>query len=66
MAESSEDKAVDSLIDELQSTLDKLKAAQRKDVDDESGESEPKSSKEAEGEALRRIRSDKASQSSGK
>ena len=46
MAESQDDKDVDALIAEMQSTLDKLKAAQDKDVKDEDseeyGESEPK------------------------
>lgn len=36
-AESTEDKDVDALITELQGTLDKLKAAQGKDVKDETG-----------------------------
>jgi len=56
-AESSEDTAVDTLIEGLQSTLDKLKAAQRKDVDDESGEYEkPKNLKEAGDRAYRVMR----------
>jgi hypothetical protein len=36
--ESPEDKAVDGLISDLQATLDKLKAAQSKDVSDETAE----------------------------
>lgn len=39
MAESQDDKDVDACIAELRSALDRLEAAQRKDVDDESGES---------------------------
>jgi hypothetical protein len=57
MAESQEDKDVDALISQLQSTLDKLKAAQRKDVDDESGEyDEPKNLSGAEAKARRVMR----------
>lgn len=40
MAESPEDKDVDALIADLQSTLDKLKTAQGKDVDDEDSDDE--------------------------
>jgi hypothetical protein len=53
MAESPEDKDVDALIAEMQSTLDKLKAAQRKDVDAEDSEPEPKNLNEAEKKAQR-------------
>lgn len=54
MAESAEDTAVDTLVADLQSTLDKLKAAQRKDVADEDGDyPEPKTLGEAEKKAQR-------------
>ena len=62
-AESSEDRAVDVLIDGLQSTLDKLKSAQRKDVDDETkgdGEyAEPKNLQEAGRKAYRLLKAPK-------
>lgn len=62
MAESLEDKDVDALISQMQSTLDKLKAAQRKDVDDESGErDEPKNLNGAEDKARRVMRAAKTS-----
>lgn len=38
MAESTDDKQVDSAIDRMQALLDELKKAQAKDVEDESGE----------------------------
>jgi hypothetical protein len=53
VAESSEDKVVDSLIDRMQSTLNQLKAAQQKDVAGEAEEQgepdepEPKNLKDA-------------------
>ena len=58
MAESEEDKAVDTLIADIQAKLDQLKAAQKKDVDDEDGEPEtpPKNLKEAERVAYTRVR----------
>lgn len=56
-AESQEDKDVDALIADMQSTLDKLKAAQRKDVEDESGEDEkPKTLQEASKKAYRLLK----------
>ena len=61
MAESEEDKAVDTLIADMQATLDRLKAAQKKDVDDENGEdaepeTPPRNLKEAERVAYTRVR----------
>lgn len=60
MAESPEDKDVDALITDLQSTLDKLKAAQGKDVEDEdkeeSSEPKPKNLQQAERAAYVRVR----------
>jgi hypothetical protein len=57
MAESQEDKDVDALISQLQSTLDKLKAAQRKDVADEEDEyDEPNDLSGAEKKARRVMR----------
>jgi hypothetical protein len=56
MAESSEDKAVDACIDDLQSVLDRLRASQRKDVADESGEYKGKNLKDASDEAYRRVK----------
>lgn len=63
MAESTEDKDVDALIAEMQTTLNKLKAAQGKDVADEdseeSTEPEPKNLRQAEDKARRVMRSDR-------
>ena len=47
MAESPEDKDVDACIADIQAALDKLKGAQRKDVDDEDSDGEYKESKPA-------------------
>ena len=57
MAEDAADKDVDALIKQMQSTLDKLKAAQRRDVTDEDAEeaSEPKNLNEAEKKARRLV-----------
>jgi hypothetical protein len=58
MAESPEDKAVDACIADIQDALDRLKAAQRKDVADESDDygTRPKNLKEAGDEAYRRVK----------
>lgn len=57
MAESQDDKAVDACIAEMQSALDRLKASQRKDVADESGEDYgPKNLKGAERKAFTIVR----------
>ena len=55
MAESRDDKDVDACIADVQAALDRLKAAQRKDVRDEDGDGypEPKNLKEAEQKAHR-------------
>jgi hypothetical protein len=64
MAESTEDKDVDTLIADVQSALDKLKAAQRKDVSAEDSEetSEPKDLNGAERKAQRLVAARKASE----
>jgi hypothetical protein len=54
--ESTEDKDVDALIADVQSALDKLKTAQRKDVADEDEGPEPKDLNGAEKKAQRLIR----------
>ena len=54
--ESQDDKDVDALINDVQSALDRLKAAQRKDVADESGEDSPKDLSGAEKKAQRLVR----------
>ena len=60
MAESPEDKNVDSLIDKIQATLNDLKAAQAKDVKDEGAEEDAeykgKNLREADREAYVRVR----------
>ena len=59
MPESQEDKDVDALIADMQSTLDKLKAAQRKDVEDEDSEEsgeQPRNLRQAERVAFVRVR----------
>lgn len=57
-AESRDDKNVDALIARVQSALDDLKAAQRKDDTDEDADeaSEPKNLSEAEQKARRMVR----------
>jgi hypothetical protein len=59
MAESPEDRNVDSLIDKVQAALNDLKAAQRKDVQAEDAEEadEPKDLSGAEKKAQRLVRS---------
>ena len=54
--ESQDDKDVDALIDRVQSALDELKAAQRKDVTDE----EPKDLAGAEKKAQRLVKANKS------
>jgi hypothetical protein len=63
MPESQDDKDVDALIAQMQGTLDKLKAAQRKDVDGEDAEEadEPKDLSGAEKKAQRMVRANKTS-----
>jgi hypothetical protein len=61
MAESTDDKQVDSAIARMQALLDELKSAQAKDVEDESGDVEGgeykgKNLKEAGQEAYTRVR----------
>lgn len=65
MSESPEDKDVDACIADVQSALDKLKAAQRKDDAGEDAEeaSEPKDLNGAEKKAQRMIAARKASDS---
>jgi Skp family chaperone for outer membrane proteins len=53
MAESPEDKAVDSVIDRIQTALNDLKAAQAKDVKDESDEESAEGEKPFNGKNLR-------------
>ena len=57
MAESQDDKDVDSAIARMQALLDELKGAQRKDVQDESGEDENAEQPKTLAEARTRVRS---------
>ena len=53
MAESKDDADVDVIIADIQAQLDRLKAAQRKDVQDESSEEEKETPREAQPKDLR-------------